>query len=78
MADTVICDEIEAALLESGPIEVESHGAFRHTAKIHGSADAVKRALGSLIKRGIVIRHRPAPEGCSNQLAPITFEHSYH
>lgn len=76
MADALICDEIQA-VLEKGPIKVGTHGDFRHVAKIHGSCDAVKRALGSLIKREIVIRHRPAPEGCSNQKPPITFELSY-
>lgn len=76
MADALICDEIQAAL-ENGPIRVKTHNEFRYEAQIHGSADAVKRALGSLIKRGVVKRHRPAPEGCSNQKPPITFELSY-
>jgi hypothetical protein len=76
MADSVICDEIQAAL-ENGPIKVKTHNEFRYKAKIHGSADAVKLALGSLIKRGVVRRHRPAPEGCSDQKYPITFELSY-
>ncbi len=72
MADSMICDEIEMAL-EDGPIEVPTHGAFRRVAKIHGSSVAVKRALGSLIRRGVVIRHRPKMEGCTEQEPPITF-----
>ncbi len=77
MADPLICDEICVVLSEQGPIEVDTHGAFRHQAGIHGSSKAVKRALGSLIKRGKVRRHRPEPRGCSDVVQPITFELVY-
>lgn len=72
MADSLICDEILVAL-ERGSVTVQTHGELRHVCKIHGSSKDVKRALGSLINRGEVIRHRPIPQGCSDQLQPITF-----
>lgn len=72
MADPMICDEIFAAL-EQQEIVVDTHGAFRHKAGIHGSSKAVKRALGSMIKAGKVVRQRPEPEGCSGGYRPITF-----
>lgn len=72
MADTLICDEILTAL-EEGSATVPTHGAFRTQMGIGGSSKAVKRALGSLIRRGLVVRHRPEPHGCSDDGQPITF-----
>lgn len=73
MSDALICDEIYAAL-ENGPIRVPTHGSFRHSAKIYGSAKQVKQAMGSMIKDKIILRHRPEPEGCSGQQQTITFQ----
>lgn len=72
MADPMICDEIFAAL-ELQEVVVDTHGEFRHKADIHGSSKAVKRALGSMIEHGLVTRHRPEPNGCSDVYRPITF-----
>ncbi len=72
MADPLIKDEIFTAL-EDGPITVTTHGEFRSAARVHGSSNQVKRALGSLIKDGVVRRHRPAPNGCTAPEQPITF-----
>ena len=74
MADSLICDQIEARLLDHGPITVMTHGEFRTKAAISGSSKSVKRALGSMIKRGKVIRHRDSPEGCTPEPQPITFK----
>lgn len=73
MSDALICDEIYAAL-EKGPVQVPTHGSFRHIAEIYGSAKQVKRATGSMIKGKIILRHRPEPEGCSGPQPPITFQ----
>lgn len=71
MADQLIEDEIHCALLE-GPVRVPTHGQFRYKAGIGGSSMAVKRALGSMISRGLVLRHRPLPQSCTSGEEPIT------
>lgn len=74
MADADICDEIEVALLQNGPVTVGSDGEFRHRMGIQGSCHAVKSAMSALIRAGKVLRHRPEPAGCSDMEQPITFK----
>ena len=75
MADSVIEDEIQTALRESptGRIVVATHGEFRYQASVNGSSKEVKRALGSLIQRGAVVRSREPMQGCTDVERPITF-----
>lgn len=72
MSDPLIKDEI-FTVLEKGPITVATYGEFRYAAGVHGSSSEVKRALGSLIRDGVVLRERPAPAGCTAPEQPITF-----
>lgn len=74
MADAVICDEIVVTLLEEGPVVVQSDGEFLRKVKAHGSRKQVKSALSALIEERKVLRHRPAPQGCSDPGQPITFK----
>ena len=75
MSDSVIEDEIRTALRESkdGRIVVLTHGMFRHEARVYGSSKSVKRTLGSMIRRGVVLRTRPPMQGCTDTERPITF-----
>ena len=75
MADAVLCDEILVVLEERGPIKVDSGSEFKAQAGInpHWSNTAVKRALGSLISSGKVLRVRAQLQGCSDTGQPITY-----
>ena len=75
MSDSVIEDEIRTALRESkdGRIVVQTHGMFRYEARVHGSSKSVKRTLGSMIRRGVVMRSREPMQGCTDMERPITF-----
>lgn len=75
MADSVIEDEICVVLREKdrGSVTVPTHGMFRYETGVHGSSKEVKRALGSLIKRGVVVRSREPMQGCTDMERPISF-----
>ena len=73
MADAIVRDEICNTLRDNGSIVVSTYGEFRHVAKINGSSVEVKRALGSLIRDGYVIRSRDPMQGCTDVERPITF-----
>lgn len=74
MADSVIEDEICTVLRErKNEIVVPTHGMFRYEADVQGSSKSVKRALGSLIRRGVVVRYREPMQGCTDEERPIRF-----
>lgn len=75
MADPVLCDEILVTLEERGAVTVDRPGEFKEKAGINPawSKNQVKKALGSLIDRKLVVRHRPPQQSCSDPGQPITF-----
>lgn len=75
MADSVVEDEILSSIRESetGKIVVATHGEFRHVARLHCSSKEAKRTLGSMIRRGIVVRSREPMQGCTDTERLITF-----
>lgn len=77
MADQVVCDDILSQLREHGPITVASESEFSEVAGVNvaWSKSEVKQALGSLIDRRMVRRHRPRPEGATDPGQPITFSY---
>lgn len=74
MADPAVCNEVLTSLRHlGGPVTARNIEEFRDKLDLtQYSKTEVKRAMGSLIDRGLVIRSRPRPEGITASAAPIT------
>lgn len=73
MADPALCERIvEALKWIGGPVTARNPAELREKLGISWSNTQFKRALGSLIDRGVVLRSRPNPEGPGDSYQPVT------
>ena len=79
MADSILCDEIIVKLEERGFVRVDRPCDFKSELGINSewSNTQIKRALGSLISRGKVLRHRAELQSCSDNGQPVTYRFAH-
>lgn len=80
MADSILCEEILVRLEERGYVRVERLGDFKSELGINPewSNTQIKRALGSLISNGKVLRHRAGLQSCCDNGQPVTYRFAHN